>query len=255
MSEIPADHAIAASTQEVEDWLRSEESGHRLFKVTPEDEGGTVNTLSQTGFWLTVMPEKEGALLARQLGFYHQLLPIDVNSSPVWFVLDYLYIDQWNDMLHTHIQENYFVAFTQWLACKQLVVLALPSPDGLHVVGRDIKFDGALEVSELRTSGRPHRAGEIVPIELTWRRLKDVQLKYFVHLVDEQGVLRAQIDLPAADDGTGQLQLTRMGLYLPPELPAGAYQIRLGVYRPEDGQRLSLPNGDDSAYIPLTVKP
>ena len=255
LSEIPADHAIAASTQEVEDWLRSEESGHRLFKVTPEDEGGAVNTLSQTGFWLTVMPENEGALLARQLGFYHQLLPIDVNSSPVWFVLDYLYIDQWNDMLLTHIQENYFVAFTQWLACKQLVVLALPSPDGLHVVGTDISFDGALEVSELRTSGPSHRAGEIVPIELTWRRLKDVQLKYFVHLVDEQGVLRAQIDLPAADDGTDQLQLTRMGLYLPPELPAGAYQIRLGVYRPEDGQRLTLPNGDDSAYLPLTVTP
>ena len=147
------------------------------------------------------------------------------------------------------------MAFTQWLACKQLVVLALPSPDGLHVVGTDISFDGALEVSELRTSGRPHRAGEIVPIELTWRRLKDVQLKYFVHLVDEQGVLRAQIDLPAADDGTDQLQLTRMGLYLPPELPAGAYQIRLGVYRPEDGQRLTLPNGDDSAHIPLTVTP
>ena len=69
------------------------------------------------------------------------------------------------------------MAFTQWLACKQLVVLALPSPDGLHVVGTDISFDGALEVSELRTSGRPHRAGEIVPIELTWRKRGDVQLK------------------------------------------------------------------------------
>ena len=77
----------------------------------------------------------------------------------------------------------------------------------------------------------------------------------FVHLVDEHGVLRAQIDLAADDDGTDQLQLTRMGLYLPPELPAGAYQIRLGVYRPEDGQRLSLPNGDDSAHLPLTVTP
>ena len=74
-------------------------------------------------------------------------------------------------------------------------------------------------------------------------------------MVDEQGVLRAQIDLPAADDGSENLQLTRMGLYLPPELPAGAYQIRLGVYRPSDGQRLTLPNGDDSAHIPLTVTP
>ena len=193
--------------------------------------------------------------MARQLGFYHQLLPIDVNSSPVWFVLDYLYIDQWNDMLYSYIQENYFVAQTQWLACKQRVVLALPSADLMRVVHTDIRFDGALEVSEWRSSGQPHRAGEIVPIELTWRKHGDVQLKYFVHLVDEHGVLRAQIDLPAVDDGTDQLQLTKMGLYLPPELPAGAFQIRLGVYRPEDGQRLTLPNGDDSAYLPLTVTP
>ena len=85
--------------------------------------------------------------------------------------------------------------------------------------------------------------------------MRSVQLKFFVHLLDEQGVLRGQIDLAAADDGTDQLQLSRMGLYLPPELLAGAYQIRLGVYRPSDGQRLTLPNGDDSAYIPLTVTP
>ena len=255
LTEIQPDHAIAATTQRVGSWLRREDSGHRLFRVAPEDEGGTVNTLSQTGFWLTVMPQPEGALLARQVDFDHQLLLVNASTSPVWFLLDYLYIDSWNDMLYTHIQENYFVAHTQWLACKQRVVLALPSADLMRVVHTDIGFDEALEISEWRTSGRPHRAGEIIPIELTWRKLRSEQLKFFVHLVDEQGVLRAQIDLPAADDGTDQLQLTRMGLYLPPELPAGAYQIRLGVYRPEDGQRLILPNGDDSAHIPLTITP
>ena len=255
LTEIPADHAIAASTQRVGSWLRREESGHRFFRVAPEDEGGAVNALSQTGFWLTVLPEPEGALMAKRLDFYHQLPPIDTSTSPVWFLLDYFYIDSWNDMLYTHIQENYFVAHTQWLACKQRIVLALPSADGLHVVQSDIRFDGALVISEWRTSGQRHRAGEIVPIELTWGKLRIEQLKFFVHLVDEQGVLRAQIDLPAADDGSENLQLTRMGLYLPPELPAGAYQIRLGVYRPSDGQRLTLPNGDDSAHIPLTVTP
>ena len=82
LTEIPADHAIAASTQKVGSWLRREESGHRLFRVAPEDEGGAVNTLSQTGFWLTVLPEPEGALMAKQLDFIisyspceHKLLP------------------------------------------------------------------------------------------------------------------------------------------------------------------------------------
>ena len=243
LTEIQPDHAIAATTQRVGSWLRREDSGHRLFRVAPEDAGGTVNTLSQTDFWLTVMPQPEGALLARQVDFDHQLLLVNASTSPVWFLLDYLYIDSWNDMLYTHIQENYFVAHTQWLACKQRVVLALPSADLMRVVHTDIGFDEALEISEWRTSGRPHRTGEIIPIELTWRKLRSEQLKFFVHLVDEQGVLRAQIDLPAADDGTDQLQLSRMGLYLPPELPAGAYQIRLGVYRPKDGSGSCSPMG------------
>ena len=255
LADIPADHAIAASTDDLGSWLKGETYGHRLYRVAPEDEGGAINTLSQTGFWLTVMPEPEGALLARQLDLDHQLLPVNASSKPVWFLLDYFFIGRWNDMLYTHIQENYFVAHSQWLACKQLVVLALPSADGLHVVQSDISFDGALEINEWRTSGQPHRVGEILPIELTWRKLEDFQLKFFVHLVDEQGVLRGQIDLPVAADATDQLQLSKMGLYLPPELPAGVYQIRLGVYRSEDGQRLMLPNGEDSAHIPLIITP
>ena len=235
LAEIPADHAIAASTGELGSWLQSESYGQRLFVIAPEEEG---------------------APLDEHLHLNNLKLPIDASSSPVWVLLDYLYIENWNDLLYTHFQRNYYVAQTPWLACKQRVVLALPSAAVvLHVVHSGIRFEGALEVSEWRTSGRPHRAGEIVPIELAWRKLEDVQLKFFVHLLDEQGVRHAQIDLPAAEDGSEYLQLTRMGLYLPPELPAGAYQIRLGVYRPKDGQRLMLPNGDDTAHIPLTVTP
>ena len=235
LSEIPADHAIAASAEELGSWVQGESYGQRLFVITPENEG---------------------APLDEQLHLNDLMLPIDASFSPVWLLLDYLYIDSWNDMPYTHFQTNYYVAQTPWLACKQRVVLALPSAAVvLHVVHSDIRFDGALEVDEWRTRGRPHRAGDIVPVEFTWRKLEDVQFKYFVHAVDEQGVRHAQIDLPAAADGTDQLQLSRMGFYLPPELPAGAYQIRLGVYRSADGQRLMLPNGNDSAHIPLTVTP
>ena len=161
LTEIPQDHAIAATSQRVGSWLRREDSGHRLFRVAPEDEGGTVNTLSQTGFWLTVMPQPEGALLARQVDFDHQLLPVNASKSPVWFLLDYLYIDSWNDMLYTHIQENYFVAHTQWLACKQRVVLALPS-DRLLVVtsgltGRLKSGNGAPAVGPSCGRDRPYR--------------------------------------------------------------------------------------------------
>ena len=111
VADIPADHAIAASTQEVEDWLRSEESGHRSFQGDARGRRRcSKHTVSNSGFWLTVDARKRRRSVGQATGYfiisYSLLTSI---SSPVWFVLDYLYIDQWNDMLHTHIQENYFV--------------------------------------------------------------------------------------------------------------------------------------------------
>ena len=90
-------------------------------------------------------------------------------------------------------------------------------------------------------------------MELVWRQLEDDQLKFFIHLQDENGTLYSQTDLSAAHDGAVESPYLKLGLYLPPELSAGQYQIRLGVYRPDNGQRLLLPNGADHALIPLTV--
>ncbi len=238
LAEIPANHAIAASTHALVDWLQRESHAQRLFTVTPEQAG---------------IP------ILRQWQLENQLSLIDGSSSPVWFLLDYSLDAPWNDMIYARIQKTYYVARSQWLACKQRIAHALPSVDGMQVVHRDLMFDERIAVSEWRAITRPQPAGQIVPIELIWRKhtqdSQDNLLNFFVHLVDGQGTLLAQVDAPAADDGSEQLQHTRMGLYLPPELPAGAYQVRLGVYRSGDGQRLMLPNGEDSARIPLTVTP
>ncbi len=241
LAEIPANHAIAASTHALVDWLQRESHAQRLFTVTPEQE---------------VIP-----VILRQWQLENQLSLIDGRSSPVWFLLDYSLDAPWNDMIYARIQKTYYVAHpnvarSQWLPCNQRVVLALPSAEDMQVVHRDLMFDERIAVSEWRAITRPQPAGQIVPMDLIWRKhIPSERLNFFVHLLDGQGTLLAQVDPSAADDGAEQLQHTRIGLYLPPELPAGAYQIRLGVYRPEDSQRLVLPNGEDSAHIPLTVTP
>ena len=197
--------------------------------------------------------------MASTIHLQSQLDAVDASSSPVWILLDYTSDTFWNDKIYSHIQDNYFVAQpnvarAQWLPCDQRVVLALPSGvDDLHAVQSDISFGEQIVVSEWRTTDRARRAGEFVPMELAWSQLEEGQFKFFAHLLDQDWAMHAQIDLPAAHDGSGAIQLTRMGLYLPPDLSAGQYQIRLGVYRPEDGQRLTLPSGEDSAHILLTV--
>ena len=238
LAEIPPDHAIAATTDDLIGWLRQEGYEQRLHEIVLELDGETVDKQSQ---------------LSRKLGV------IDEISSPIWFLLDYTLYPPWNDQVHAHIQGSYYaaqpnVARSQWLPCKQRVVLALPATvDELSAVHSDVNFGEKLVVNEWRVASRPRHPGEIVAIELDWSKLGDEQLKFFVHLLDENWNLYGQIDLPAANNGTDDAQLTRMGLYVPANLSPGSYQVRLGVYRATDGQRLALPSGEDSLHIPLTV--
>jgi hypothetical protein len=37
-------------------------------------------------------------------------------------------------------------------------------------------------------------------------------------------------------------------IQLPPDLPAGSYEVRVGLYDPESGERLSVVGGDGEAY-------
>ena len=161
--------------------------------------------------------------------------------------------------LLSHVLANYYVAqpaasAAQWLQCKQRFALALPATvDELLPVHESIDFGGKLTVDNWRVGSRSYKPGDVIPMELAWSMLDDGNLKFYVHLLDLDWNLFGQIDLSANLDATADSQLTRMGLYLPPDLPAGEYQIRLGVYRADGGQRLALPNGEDSVHIPLTV--
>ncbi|MBX0328657.1 glycosyltransferase family 39 protein [Oscillochloris sp. ZM17-4] len=73
-------------------------------------------------------------------------------------------------------------------------------------------------------------------------------VRSFVHVLDSTGNLVAQIDT-VIDDGmfatwqTGQQFGTPMPIALPPTLMGGELQVVLGLYTPEDGQRLPLTFG------------
>ena len=235
---IPRHHFVAATTNGLIDWLKTEGFGRQIHEVVLDLDGGTVD---------------------RQTQLNQQLRAIDELSSPVWLLLDYTLDHLWNEQVLSHVLSNYYVAQTnttvaQWMQCKQRFVLALPaSGDEFSSVHNSINFGDKLVVSEWRVGSRSYQPGEVLPMELAWSRIEDGHFKFFVHLLDPDWKMFAQIDLSATVDGTLVSQLTRMGLYLPPDLPAGEYQIRLGVYRANDGQRLTLPSGEDSIHIPFTV--
>ncbi len=100
--------------------------------------------------------------------------------------------------------------------------------------------------------------GQVFNIELYWQTLAEMEENYtiFVHIVDAvTGQIRAQIDEgPQQEPGrpypTSLWMLNEIvrdvhAVTLPSDLPAGDYNVRLGFYVPETGQRLAV-FGEDS---------
>jgi len=88
---------------------------------------------------------------------------------------------------------------------------------------------------------------QTVQVVLYWQALMDPveRLTVFVHLVDASGQLVAQSDAEPAHGArptdswvTGEVVADPHVITLPPNLPAGSYNLVVGWYRPTDGHRL-----------------
>jgi hypothetical protein len=100
--------------------------------------------------------------------------------------------------------------------------------------------------------------GEPLQVSLFWEARQSVADNYvgFVHLVDETGQIKTQNDsLPRAGayptpwwQSNTVVEDVRT-LALPEDLPAGIYQLVVGLYRFQDGVRLPLMDNSDSVVI------
>jgi len=88
-----------------------------------------------------------------------------------------------------------------------------------------------------------------VPLTLFWQRQVPIEADYsvFAHLLDKNGQLVAPDRFHAggrlpADEcwGDNELIVDRHGLLLPDALPAGDYELRVGIYLPATGQRVTV---------------
>ena len=77
----------------------------------------------------------------------------------------------------------------------------------------------------------------------------------FVHLLDGRGQLVAQTDSapvggsqPTSSWQAGEMIADRHGVLVPATLPAGEYELRVGIYSPPTGERLPV---EDAGGHPL----
>jgi len=160
------------------------------------------------------------------------------------------------------LAQHAFKASDEWYGDFRLCLYGSPGelsePIPLDIqLGPDISLRGYQIVSQ---SVSP---GQILSLSLHWQALAqpDRNYKVFVQLLSPEGQLVAQRDSqpldgfrPTSTWHPGQKITDRYGLLLPNTLPTGIYQLIVGMYDSETGQRLkvsekSVPAGAD--VVPL----
>lgn len=118
-------------------------------------------------------------------------------------------------------------------------------------------FDGGVELVAGGVLDDP-QPGAPLRLAFDWRVTEPVNdsLVMFVHLMHDEGRLIAQRDavpgnglFPVESWEPGELVRDQFALYLPPELPAGEYELQVGIYSSTSGQRYSLVEPEGGTYV------
>lgn len=127
------------------------------------------------------------------------------------------------------------------------------SPVGAFDEGRLILRSGDF-------STMPVKVGDTVRWRTYWlvnQPLTQPRLKMFLHVLNDKGEViigddREDLNFATLSGGTSFWQISR--LTLPSDLPPGQYQVEVGWYSPETGERLKRDDGSDRLLLtPLEV--
>jgi hypothetical protein len=114
-------------------------------------------------------------------------------------------------------------------------------------------FDGRIDLLGLDLDRNSTMCGETVNLALFWqaRESLDEDLTAFVHLVNEADFAYAQRDKHPINDylrtskwQSGQVMKDEYRLFIPYGTPPGTYNLVVGLYRAETGQRLPVFGGE-----------
>jgi hypothetical protein len=155
------------------------------------------------------------------------------------------------------LAEHAYPSRETWLGPVRAVSYVLPgaedgSPDWISTQP-EADFGGQLR---LRTAAYSHEAlaaGDLLAVRLDWEALAQPAAGYsaFIQLLDADGRVVAQRDLPLQSDGAassawqpGQQASTRAAMALPAGMAPGPYRLIAGLYDAQTGGRLPVAGGD-----------
>ena len=117
----------------------------------------------------------------------------------------------------------------------------------------DLQFGSEIVLQAYALDISVVEAGVALPVQLSWtaRTPPTIRYKVFLQLLNADGVLVAQRDsepvggsLPTTAWQPGETVVDRHALLMPPDLPAGEYQLIVGLYDSSDANARLLVAGD-----------
>nr|MBI2904600.1 hypothetical protein [Chloroflexota bacterium] len=183
---------------------------------------------------------------------------------------DRLFVLYWGDaqsdpdrVIETWLNAHTFKAYDQWRGDVRLAAYAVPraAAQSQHTV--NVTFGDQITLVGYTLNQSAFAPGDILQLTLFWRAEQPIDTRYkvFVHLVGDPSQ-----PPPAQHDSEpgGGLALTTAwqpglvapdnhGVYLPLDLPSGDYTLVVGLYRLDDGARLTTDNGDSVVLQTITM--
>ncbi len=156
-----------------------------------------------------------------------------------------------NDGLDLWLSEKGYRAFDEPFGEERLALYFFPSQPLAErakeaIFGERIALEGYGMMEQVKP-------GDVLTVNLHWKAMAPLSEDYhlFVHLVDQEGTLWAQKDSPKPTSAwqPGEEVDDKQAMLLPRHIPPGQYQIVVGFYLLESGQRLTLADGPDNLLL------
>ena len=158
-----------------------------------------------------------------------------------------------NRVVETTLNLNAFEIDDRWVDdLRYALYLGEPILAEPQTLARD--FGGEISLSSVSLGAASLEPGAVLPVQLVWRALVTPRARYkvFLQLLNSDGVLVAQRDSEPAGGSSrtttwtpGATIIDNHGLFIPPDIPPGDYQLIAGLYDISD-PTARLPVGGQS---------
>jgi mannosyltransferase len=167
------------------------------------------------------------------------------------------------------LDEHTFKAQDSWHGNVRLVIYAVPR-EGMGAEIQhplDLRLGDEIALVGYSLADAQVRAGDVLQLTLFWQALGEIGERYkvFAHVLDGRSFIVGQRDAepgggarPTTSWGVGEQMTDNYGVLVLPGTPPGEYQLEIGMYSLETGERLTVsedgePLGDRVLLEPIQV--